>query len=230
MSSKPTIDIFQEGLIRGGANLAFDPEKKYFYVEHPTEGWRVYLRSCCFIHQRQPAGGDRIRQVSNLSNQRERCVNMDTFVVVKRTGQPAGEKAWEPPKGQMEFKDHSSKKKNAPIIELLQENVTREVAEESRITDLKGLRHTGLVFQGRESSYPPNHYFQYHIFQAVVMPEEYTKASEELAWYREHPKAFARLRRDKREKDEIAWFSPSEHRLMGKWSPKIVALYLARPN
>jgi ADP-ribose pyrophosphatase YjhB (NUDIX family) len=210
--AQPTLDIFQEGLMRGGANLAFDPEKKYFYVEHPTEGWRVYLRSCCFIHQK------------------DKCVNMDTFVVVKRTGQPANEKAWEPPKGQMEFKDHSAKKKNAPVIELLKENVTREVAEESRITDLKGLRHTGLVFQGRESSYPPNHYFQYHIFQAVVMPEEYTKASEELVWYKEHPKAFARLRRDKREKDEIAWFSPSEHRLMGKWSPKIVALYLSFIN
>jgi hypothetical protein len=51
-------------------------------------------------------------------------------------------------------------------------------------------------------------------------------ASSELDWCRAHPKAFARMSRDKREKDALSWFSPSETRIMGRWSPKIVALYL----
>jgi len=51
-------------------------------------------------------------------------------------------------------------------------------------------------------------------------------ASSELDWCRTHPKAFARMTRDKREKDALSWYSPSETKLMGKWTPKIVALYL----
>ena len=210
-NTKGVKDIFQPGLIRGGENLAFDPEKKYFYVEHPTEGWRVYLRSCCFIHKK-PSGKE--------------CIDPSDFIVVKRTGKPANGKEWEPPKGQMEFKD-SRAKGNKPILELLKENVTREVEEESRLENLLGLRHTNLVFQGREDSYPPNHYFQYHIFQALVTQKEYEKAAGELEWYRAHPLAFARLRRDKKEKDAIEWFNPSKHKIMGKWSPKIIALYLS---
>ena len=46
--SIPLFNVFQKGLIRGSERLAFDPEKTYAYVEHPTEGWRVYLRSCMF--------------------------------------------------------------------------------------------------------------------------------------------------------------------------------------
>ena len=204
-------DVFQPGLIRGGANLPFDPVKTYFYVEHPTEGWRVYLRSACFIHEypTQAVGGN--------------CLDMNSFLVVRRAGSQSNEKAWEPPKGQAEFKDQDPKKS---ILENLKVNVRREVAEESRVQRLIGLRHTKIVFQGREKDYPPNHYFQYHIFQALVYPKEWMRASSELDWYRAHPAAFARLRRDKREKDALAWYSPSEHKLMGKWSPKIVALYL----
>jgi ADP-ribose pyrophosphatase YjhB (NUDIX family) len=207
-------DVFQSGLMRGGENLAFDPEKKYAYVQHPMEGWRVYLRSCCFIHEKlQPTASS------------GECIDTSKFIVVKRTGDPANAKAWEPPKGQMEYKD-MMKHTSMPIMNLLKENVRREVAEESRIETLFGLRHSGIVFQGREKDHPPNTFFQYHIFQALVSPTEWRRASQELDWYRAHPLAFARLRRDKREKDAIDWYSPSEHKLMGKWSPKIVGMYL----
>jgi ADP-ribose pyrophosphatase YjhB (NUDIX family) len=209
---KAPLNVFQPGLLRGGENLAFDPEKKYAFVQHPTEGWRVYLRSCCFVH-------DKPTQSSG------ECIDTSKFIVVKRAGDPSNIKAWEPPKGQMEYKD-MVKHTSMPIMNLLKENVRREVAEESRIQTLFGLRHTGLVFQGREKDYPPNTFFQYHIFQALVSPTEWRRASQELDWYRAHPLAFARLRRDKREKDAIDWYSPSDHKLMGKWSPKIVALYL----
>jgi hypothetical protein len=207
---KSVLDVFQRGLVRGSASLPFDPEKEYFYVEHPIQGWRVYLRSACFIHKKP----------------KEECeIDFSQFVVVKRTGQPANEKAWEPPKGQSEGKDGMKHKKDS-ILKILTENIKREVGEEARIEHLQGLRHSGLVFQGREKDYPPNHFFQYHIFQAMIHQNEYQRATEELDWYRAHPAAFARLRRDKREKDALDWFSPSEHKLMGRWSPKIVAMYL----
>jgi ADP-ribose pyrophosphatase YjhB (NUDIX family) len=125
----------------------------------------------------------------------------------------------------MEGKD-GVKNPRTRIMTLLTENVEREVAEESRIKVLQGLRHTGMVFENVEKNYPPNTFFQYHIFQALVSPKEWMRASAELEWCREHPAAFSRMKRDKREKDMIQWYSPSETRIMGRWSAQIVAMYL----
>jgi len=207
-STTGLFNVFEPGLLRGAARLAFAPHKKYFYVEHPSEGWRVYLRACTFIHDAS------------------KPFNPSDFLVVKRKDATPTSKAWEPPKGQMEGKD--AKPANAPLIELMAENVRREVEEESKIRELHHLRYTGLVVQSKEPDYPPNHYFQYHIFQAVVTPEEIEKAQEEFKWLNAHPKYFARMRSDVREKDALTWFDPVKTRLMGKWSPTIVALYIQR--
>ena len=204
-------DVFQKGLLRGAERLPFDPEKRYFYVEHPTEGWRVYLRACCFIHE--------------MPSKEQSCVDSSRFIVVKTRGKNASGKVWEPPKGQMEGKD-GLRHPEWPIEKTILENVKREVAEESRIRTLKKIKYTGLYYENREPDYPPNTFFQYHIFQGFVSPKEWIAASAELQWYREHPLAFERLKRDKKEKDAIAWYNPREHRLMGRWSPSIVALYL----
>jgi len=198
-------NIFEPGLVRGSAKLSYQPHKRYFYVEHPIEGWRVYLRMACFIHE---AGSE----------------DSTRFLVVKRKDASAESKAWEPPKGQMEGKD--AKPENAPLIELMAENVRRETMEEAKIEQIRNLRYTGLVVQSRENDYPPNHYFQYHIFQAVVEQDEIEKAQQTFTWLNEHPKAFARMRSDVREKDALDWFNAKKTRMMGRWSPSIVALYL----
>jgi 8-oxo-dGTP pyrophosphatase MutT (NUDIX family) len=200
------LNVFEPGLIRGAAKLEFAPHKRYFYVEHPVEGWRVYLRAACFIHEQgQP-------------------FNPERFLVVKRHGADASTKAWEPPKGQMEGKD--AKPDGAPLIQLMAENVRREVSEESKIQHIHHLRYTGLVVQSREPDYPKNHYFQYHIFQAVVDSSELQEAQGRFQWLNDHPAAFARMRADKREKDALDWFDPKKTKLMGRWSPSIVSLYL----
>ena len=200
------LDVFQPGLKRGAERLAFAPHKRYFYVEHPTEGWRVYLRACTFIH--------------------EDGVDFDAqrFLVVKATDASPEKKVWEPPKGQMEWKDTDPRKS---IYQNLVENVKREVSEEAKVHRLKGLRYTGMVYQNREKDYPPNTFFQYHIFQALVTPPVLEKALAEFAWIQEHPAAFARFKKDKREKDALAWYHPRNTGLMGRWSPSIVAQYLA---
>lgn len=208
MSNLPILDVFQPGLIRGAERLPYDPAKAYFYVEHPTEGWRVYLRACCFLH--------------------EDGVPFDAarFLVVKRTGGHEGAKTWEPPKGQMEGKD-ALKHPRTPILRLVEQNVRREVFEEAHISVLKNLRHTGLVLQDVEPDFPPNTYFQYHIWQAYTPASSITRALNWFKWLEEHPKAFARLKRDKKEKDAIRWFDPRETKMMGRWSPRIVPMYLA---
>lgn len=216
MSNEETnglLNVFQPGLKRGSASLPYAPHKRYFYVEHPTEGWRVYLRSSCFLHEKPSPSVP---------------FQADRFLVVKKTGGQVSRNVWEPPKGQMEGKDVGSRDtdKNAPLLDLLAENARREVSEEAKLQPLKRLVHTGLVVQSTEPDYPKNHYFQYHIFQAFVTPKQIQAAIDKFQWYAEHPAVWERLKSDKREKDAIAWFDPHKTKLFGKWSPTIVSLYL----
>ena len=193
-------DVFQPGLRHGSARLPHDPEKAYAYVEHPTEGWRVYLRSAAFLYSQ---GGPR------------------RFLVVKRWGARKGP-AWEPPKGQMEGKELRGRS----IYQALLENIRREIAEEAHITTSIPLRHTGLVFQSQETSYPSHHFFQYHIFEAEITSTQLAQSEETFAWMKQHPKAVERWTRDRKEKDAVAWFDPKTTRLNPRWCPDIVALYL----
>ena len=206
-------DVFQPGLLRGAAKLPFAPHKRYFYVEHPTEGWRVYLRACTFLHEADS----------------ETEFDKKKFLVVKRFGGDPKRKTWEPPKGQMEGKDGLRNPK-ASILSLLVENVNREVEEESKVKKIEGLRHTTLVLQSQEADYPSNHYFQYHIFQGFVKEEVIREASDEFDWLNEHTRAWLRMRKDVREKDALAWFVSSKTQMMGRWSPTIVAMYLSEKN
>jgi 8-oxo-dGTP pyrophosphatase MutT (NUDIX family) len=199
------LDVFNPRLLRGAERSSFDPEKRYAYVEHPTEGWRVYLRSGVFLHPLH----ERFRP--------------QQFLVVKRTGARMSSPTWEPPKGQMEGKDMTD---DNTIMELLENNVRRETEEEAHITDISHLRYTRLVFQGREKNYPPNTFFQYHIFQGFVTPEQVAQSFETFEWIKEHPKGFQRWRRDRKEKDAVAWFNPRQTRLNPRWCPDIAALYL----
>jgi 8-oxo-dGTP pyrophosphatase MutT (NUDIX family) len=195
-------DVFQEGLIRGAERLPYSPHKQYFYVEHTTEGWRVYLRAACFIHQLykpfQPA----------------------KFLVVKRTGGDPEKATWEPPKGQMEGRDGS----NRPILQLLKENIKREVDEEAKINFVRDLNHTGLILQDVEPDFPPNTFFQYHVFSGYAHPQQIEKAFEEFDWIAANKEEFMRLRSDKREKDAIAWYDPTK-KMMGRWSPTLLKMY-----
>jgi ADP-ribose pyrophosphatase YjhB (NUDIX family) len=145
------------------------------------------------------------------------------FLVVKRANARMSSPAWEPPKGQMEGKELLPR---ITILEALKENVRRETEEESHVTDITRLHHTGLVFQSQESSYPSNHYFQYHIFQGFLTPKQIDQSFSTFEWMKEHKAAVKRWRRDRKEKDAAAWFSPRETRVNPRWCPDIVALYL----
>ena len=203
-------DVFQPGLRQGVERLPFDPRKAYYYVEHPEEGWRVYLRAACFVHE---AGVP---------------FEPTRFLVVKRTGSDPEKKSWEPPKGQMEGRDFKGRPggKEKSVLQLLKENIRREVAEEAKVVGLRGLHHTGLTLQAVEPDFPPNTYFQYHVFQAFAGGAAIQKAATEFAWLAEHPEAFRRLRADQREKDGLGWFNEGTKKLMSRWSPTLVRRYL----
>ena len=105
----PIYDVFQKGLIRGAEHLPYDPEKAYAYVEHPVEGWRVYLRNAVFL---QEAGAP-----------------ADHFLVFRNSKKGGAKGTWEPPKGQMEGKD-LLRRPSEPLVGLLVNALMREVEEE----------------------------------------------------------------------------------------------------
>jgi len=212
MNDKGIFNVFEQGLVRGEEVSDYAKKigygvKKYFYIESPKEGWRVFIRACCFIHIK----GKRF--------------DPSKFIVVKNTGSKPNTKAWEPPKGQTEGKDGLRNPKDS-LIQILTENIHREVWEEAKLENLQNIQHTGLVLQSTETNYPENTYFQYHIFNAFIDEVEFDKAKAKFEWYKEHPKAWEKLRIDKREKDDITIFDPKTTKLMGRWAPSIVALYL----
>lgn len=200
-------DVFQPGLRRGAERLPYAPNKRYYYVEHPEEGWRVYLRSACMLHEMY------------------KPFKADHFLVVKRTGGDAEKASWEPPKGQMEGKDTEGLDHKS-VMQLLKENIRREVEEEAKISRIRELTHTDLVIQAVEPDFPPNTYFQYHIFNGYVHPAQLEKSFKQFDWIDNHRAAFMRQRSDQREKDAIRWYDAEETKLMGRWSPTIVKLYL----
>ena len=200
-------DVFQPDLIRGEEHLPYDPSKGYFYVQHPQEGWRVYLRAICFIHE------------EGVLYEPKR------FLVVKRTGAPGTGKSWEPPKGQMEGKDALNHPRTS-IMDLLKQSIRREVEEEAHVNVLHNLEHTGLIQQAIEPDFMPNTYFQYHVFRAVTPAKSIQRGLNWFTWLKQHPKYFARMKRDKKEKDGLAWFDPANTRLMGRWSPSLVPMYI----
>jgi len=200
-------DIFQPGLKWGAKSMPRAPSKRYFYVEHPQEGWRVFIRNVAILHQEGAP------------------FNPLQFLVVKDTGSKSNACAWEPPKGQMEGKD-GLERSNKSLLDRMAIAVLREVEEEAKITDVKNLIYTGLVLQATENDYPANTYFQYHIFQGMIPAYAIKESVEKFAWFKKHPSAFKQLRKDNREKDDIEWFNPKKTRLYGRWSPSIVATYI----
>ena len=202
----PIFDVFQKGLVRGAEHLSYDPKKAYAYVEHPTEGWRVYLRGAAFLH--------------------EDPLQLDRFMVFRNSKPNHSRKnIWEPPKGQMEGKD-LLRHPNESLLRLMTNSIRREVEEEAHVTDIKQTRYTGLVFQSQESSYPKNWFFQYHLFQMIITTNTVEDVFDTFEWMKEHPKAVARWRRDRRETDRVAWFNPKDTPLNPRWCPTIVYAYL----
>jgi len=201
VQNDPIFNVFDRELIRGKEKFPdFMRYRKFAYVEHPVEGWRVFLRSCAIIRVEGMAAKDK-------------------FIVVKSTNRAT----WEPPKGLLEDKDLGPREN---ILTSLLRNVRREIEEEAAVYHTKSIKYTGLVLQGQETSYPPNWYFQYHIFEVVISQSEWMKIQEHFNWIAEHPASFARLKRDYREKNAVAIYDSEHTHLSEPLGKALIHLYL----
>jgi hypothetical protein len=60
----------------------------------------------------------------------------------------------------------------------------------------------------------------------IITTETVDSVFDTFAWMKEHPKAVARWRRDRKETDRVAWFEPKDTPLNPRWCPTIVYAYL----
>jgi hypothetical protein len=196
----------------------FPSGKSYAYVRTPR-GERVFLRNILFLHN------------ANAPHQ---------IVLVHEFGKRTDKAAWEPPKGQMEWKEFGAEgvrrgEKLAPkSLERHQRaGVLRELTEEAKIlpSEIKGLTRLPLVYkQPWPESGLKNASFLYQYWRAETTPTILLEAQKRLTTLKTDKDLKAMLPPDNVEKDAVMWWSPSPSAarwdcIYGDFSKKMTQLY-----
>jgi len=212
--------------IRFGAHNFRRFNKVYAYVALPeSENW-IFLRTAALIEVKMPPSAE--SEESQESQEPH-------YVLVHDTAN-ARQHSWDPPKGQVEYKEFETIKTRfrtpkTRLHALLREGIAREVEEESkiRIDDVKDLTELDLVVGGHHDDLPNHFHYQYHLFEGHISYKTFQKAAKALEHLRNNPKMALGLPKDVLEKDRIALWKPSDGLgMIQKGDPqKILRLYCA---
>lgn len=181
-------------------------------------GKQIFLRNIAFLH----APGDASK-----------------IVLVHEWGYPtAGE--WEPPKGQMEWKEFAAAgfKKGQDItgsalIAAMRDGVLREVEEEAKIRagDIEGLDVLQMSYSEDFPAAGKNAMFRYQFWTGVVAPAAMANAQAHIAEIVGNKKLQKSLPPDKKEKDAVAYWSPATDgwdKIRGAFSGTMTRMYYGR--
>ena len=194
------------------------PSGKSYACINTVGGQKVFLRNILFLHNSK---------------------NPKKIVLVHEFGKRTNKAAWEPPKGQMEWKEFAAtgvkrgSKMSAKTLEKYQrEGVLRELTEEAKILpeEIKDLHRLPYVYkQAWPESHIPNAYFCYQYWKATTTQEVLFEAQKRLTILKEDKDLKAMLPADNSEKDDIKWWSPLNKRswddIYGDFSKKMTSLY-----
>lgn len=193
----------------------FPSGKSYAYIHTPS-GQKVFLRNILFLHNKQ---------------------NPAQIALVHEFGKRTDKEAWEPPKGQMEWKEFAAEglkprdRVSPKALEGYQrDGVLRELTEEakilpSEITDLKRLPF--CYKQAWPESDLKDAYFIYQYWQAKTTPAILFEAQKRLDILKADKDLKAMLPPDNAEKDAVRWWSPrsGDEILYGDFSKKMTQCY-----
>ncbi len=142
--------------------------------------------------------------------------NPKEIVVVREWGSKSNQGVWEPPKGQMEWKEFadSGVRKGTDItkeklIRFMREGVLREVREEAKIMP-EELRNLRMLPHAYSESFPeagPNALFRYQFWEASL--NDLRPARKRIHDLVSNKDWTAILPADVKEKDDVSWWSPS---------------------
>jgi hypothetical protein len=192
----------------------FPTGKKYTYVK--KDNALIFLRNIIFLTKPH---------------------NLHRIVVVREWGANSNKHVWEPPKGQMEWKEFAGKKirpgDTIPGAELLSEmkkGVQREMVEEAKILpkDLHSLKSLDLRYiQAWPESGVPNAFFMYQFWHATINNTAIFDAQNDMEELTQNIDLNHALPKDLVEKDAVTWWTPSNgwDRIRTGFSKKMTLLY-----
>lgn len=177
---------------------------------------RVFLRNILFI--------------CNPSNPSE-------VAIVREWGANSNRGVWEPPKGQMEWKEFADAKIRAGsrispdrLMECARAGVLREITEEakfmpSELCDMRPLEQ--LYIEKWTDSGLPDAYFSYQFWHATAKPGAMYEAQKRMNTLLEHPEWKYILPADMTEKDAVMWWKPADgwDMIRGAFSKKMTKMY-----
>jgi hypothetical protein len=180
----------------------FSSGKEYLYIHQPS-GERVFIRNILFIH---PANDPK------------------TIAMVHEWGKNP-KKEYEPPKGQMEWKEAkmygavpNKSVTEKQLITMMKAAVIREIGEEAKFTkqELKQVTLLPLVYEQSFKGAPlSTDRFRYQFWSATVSEASMKKAQARVQELVDNPEHTKTLKPDLREKDGLIWWNPSSPE---KWS------------
>ena len=192
----------------------FPSGKKYAYWK--DNGKPVFLRNIIFL--------------VNEANKHQ-------VAIVREWGAPSNSNVWEPPKGQMEWKEFedlgvkpNTVLSKAVVAREMRKGVLREMCEEAKVhpRDIHGLKKMPLFHrQPWPESKVPNAEFMYQFWTATINDNTLQEAHKCLQDLVAHPDWKDILPNDLSEKDNITWYSPgkNDHYIRGGFSKKMIDIY-----
>ena len=193
----------------------FSSGKSYAYILTPT-GEKVFLRNILFLHNAE---------------------NPSQIALVHEFGKRSDKATWEPPKGQMEWKEFSAEGLSkggtlrARSLERHQRaGILRELTEEAKIlsSEIKGLTRLPYAYsQPWPESGVPGAHFMYQYWRASTTPKTLLEAQKRLDILKGDADLRAMLPPDNVEKDAIKWWNPRAglECLYGDFSKKMTQHY-----
>lgn len=192
----------------------FPSGKKYTYLKR--DGRPIFLRNICFL---------------------SKIGDPHTIVVVREWGSKSDNQVWEPPKGQMEWKEfqeariHKGQTLEPQILlHHMKEAVQREMTEEAKILPehVKDLSPLPLVYtQDWPESGVPKAAFLYQFWLGHITDEALKAAQNDMKSLVGSPDLKEILLHDYTEKDAVAWWNPKHgwSKIRSGFSKKMTALY-----
>jgi hypothetical protein len=163
------------------------------------------------------------------------------IVTVREWGAKGDEHVWEPPKGQMEWKEFAAAgfRRGQTIsptefMRVARAGLLRELAEEAKIKpqEIRDFQPLPLSYtqpsadQGTAKA-PAK--FRYQFWWGVVTPTALAAAQKRMAALVEHPETWSSITPDKKEKDAVDWWKPTSpaawRRIRGGFSLTMTQMY-----
>ncbi len=193
------------------------PSGKDYACIVAEEGTKIFLRNIAFLHAPR---------------------NPRKIVLVHEWDFPM-DKEWEPPKGQMEWKElkgagfrRGQRVEVGDLWKAMRDGVSREVAEEAKIpaAAIRNLHVLPIAYTGAFAEAGEGAKFRYQFWSGEVTAAVVAEAQKRLERIVGNPDVQARLTADKKEKDAVGFWEPGHGkecwgRIRGAFSGTMTRMY-----